>query len=172
MPILTDIINGGLGSLASAAGDIIDKFNLSPEDKLKFQLEFEREANAAAAAQAAQVQAIYDAEVKDRESARAREMASPNGPGTWTQIAIAGLCVLGFFALLAALAFIEVPTRNERILDLLIGTLAGVFTSIVGYYFGSSVGAKRNGDALRGIAQHNQSEPIRYPLSAGKAGPQ
>lgn len=41
MSWLTDIFSGSVGGLVSSIGDIADKFHLSGEEKLKFQLEME-----------------------------------------------------------------------------------------------------------------------------------
>lgn len=55
---------------------------------------------------------------------------------------IAGLVIIGFFALLGILIFVKVPESNMQILNIVIGALIGSFTSITSFYFGSSKGSK------------------------------
>lgn len=50
--------------------------------------------------------------------------------------------VVGFFALLYILVFVEVSQQNKEILNLVVGALIGTFTQVINYYFGSSVGSK------------------------------
>lgn len=59
---------------------------------------------------------------------------------------------IGFFSLLGYMLKYEVPKSNERIMDILLGSLGTAWITIVGYYFGSSVGSKNNGDLVRKMA--------------------
>jgi len=51
---------------------------------------------------------------------------------------LGGLIVIGFFVLLGLLIFIDVPQANSDLLNLVVGSLIASFTTIVGYFFGSS----------------------------------
>jgi len=55
---------------------------------------------------------------------------------------LGGLIVIGFFLLLLSLVKFEVPPENKDILNIVVGALIGCFTSVVGYFFGSSKGSK------------------------------
>lgn len=55
---------------------------------------------------------------------------------------LAALVVIGFFLLIISLTFRKIILENENLLYLAIGYLAGNFTTIIGYYFGSSEGSK------------------------------
>ena len=58
-------------------------------------------------------------------------------------IGIIAYLIIGLFAaIVLALLFVEVPKSNERILDVLIGALAGYVGAIVTFYWGSSLGSK------------------------------
>lgn len=46
----------------------------------------------------------------------------------------------GFFGLMLVLAFHSVPTENKDALVAMLGVLGTAFGSLVGYYFGASVG--------------------------------
>ena len=48
------------------------------------------------------------------------------------------LISLGFFALLYLLIYTAIPEQNKDVLNLVIGALIGSFSTVVGYFFGSS----------------------------------
>jgi uncharacterized membrane protein len=65
------------------------------------------------------------------------------------QYILGALIVIGFFSLLILLIMAAVPTENKDLLNLVVGALIGVFTSVVGYYFGSSIGSAKKDEMLR-----------------------
>ena len=73
------------------------------------------------------------------------------------QYILGALIVIGFFALLIVLAFKAVPAENKDLLNLVVGALIGMFTSVVGYFFGSSIGSSKKDDAIMGLTNKNES---------------
>lgn len=65
------------------------------------------------------------------------------------QYVLGGLIVAGFFALLILLVLSAVPTENKDLLNLVVGTLIGSFSSIVSYFFGSSLGSSKKDELLK-----------------------
>jgi hypothetical protein len=65
------------------------------------------------------------------------------------QYILGALIVIGFFALLILLVLAQVPTENKDLLNLVVGSLIGVFTSVVGYYYGSSMGSAKKDEIIR-----------------------
>jgi hypothetical protein len=61
---------------------------------------------------------------------------------------LSGLIVIAFFVLLYLLASKPVPDGNSDVVNLTVGALIGAFTSVVGYWFGSSAGSKQKTDLL------------------------
>lgn len=57
------------------------------------------------------------------------------------QYALGGLIVAGFFTLLYLLISSEIPEPNKDLLSLVVGALIGSFSTIVGYFYGSSKGS-------------------------------
>ena len=55
--------------------------------------------------------------------------------------ALAALLFLGFFSILGALIFVEIPGRNEALLNVLLGVLGTCFVMTISYFFGSSKGS-------------------------------
>lgn len=54
---------------------------------------------------------------------------------------LAGIIIFCFFALLYMVISKPIPDVNQRLADIVIGALIGAFTTVVGYYFGSSSGS-------------------------------
>ena len=65
------------------------------------------------------------------------------------QYVLGALVVGGFFGLLIALIYIAIPQENKDILNIVIGALIGAFSSIVGYFYGSSLGSKEKNEMLK-----------------------
>ena len=89
-------------------------------------------------AQEALIQA-YESEVRDRDSARQREVNIRQHGIDWL-FNITGLVGLGAFAfIIYAIIKVEVPESNKEIFIHGIGIVEGVALSIFGYYFGTSM---------------------------------
>jgi hypothetical protein len=56
--------------------------------------------------------------------------------------------VATFCWLLLRLTYHVIPKENESTVNLMIGSLGGLVLAIVGYWYGSSEGSKRNADRL------------------------
>jgi len=67
------------------------------------------------------------------------------------QYALGALIVIGFFVLLYLLVSKTVPDVNKDLLNLIVGALIGSFSTIVGYFFGSSAGSARKDEIISGI---------------------
>jgi hypothetical protein len=61
---------------------------------------------------------------------------------------LAAIVVIGFFALLTFFVFIAIPIENKEILNITVGALIGSFTTVVGYFFGSSAGSANKTDIM------------------------
>ena len=68
------------------------------------------------------------------------------------QYILGGLLVAGFFALLILLVLRVVPMENKDLLNIVVGALIGSFTSVVGYFYGSSAGSAAKEKTLSDIA--------------------
>lgn len=82
--------------------------------------------------------------VQDRDSARKREIAV----GDKTVRNLAYLITGGFFALIAALLFVNIPADSKTILYVLVGSLGTAWTGVCAYYFGSTKGSQVKTDLL------------------------
>jgi hypothetical protein len=68
------------------------------------------------------------------------------------QYVLGGLLVVGFFSLLILLVLRVVPAENKDLLNIVVGALIGSFTSVVGYFFGSSAGSAAKEKTISDIA--------------------
>jgi drug/metabolite transporter (DMT)-like permease len=65
------------------------------------------------------------------------------------QYVLGALITVGFFVLLYLLLLSAVPEENKEILNIVVGALIGSFTSIVGYFYGSSLGSADKNELLK-----------------------
>lgn len=74
---------------------------------------------------------------EDRQSARDRQVKT--GDQMPAYIAFASLS--GFFGILVAMIFVELPPASEAPLNVMLGALGALVVAIGNYYFGSSAGS-------------------------------
>lgn len=85
-----------------------------------------------------QVVELYELEVKDRDSARQREVEiMKTGATDWMMNLTGGVGLFSFVFLIIAIVFITVPEHNKELMIHTTGIVEGIVLSIVGYYFGS-----------------------------------
>jgi len=90
-----------------------------------------------------QMKELYDLEIKDRDSARNREIEIAKLHKFDFLFYTTGIIGLSVFCFIVyAIAYLKIPDANKEIWIHLIGISEGVVLSIFGYYFGSSI--KRN----------------------------
>ena len=63
---------------------------------------------------------------------------------------IGGLVIAGFFWLLWRLSTNGVPEQNNSLLNTAMGVLLASFSTVVGYWFGSSKGSSDKNDIIKG----------------------
>jgi len=63
--------------------------------------------------------------------------------------ALGALVALGLFVIIYFLIRIATPEGNKDALLILLGVIAGAFTSVVGYFFGSSKGSADKTELLK-----------------------
>ncbi len=80
----------------------------------------------------------------DRDSARRRQVDM----GDWTPTVLGLAIILGFFGILGAIMFVEVPTNAATIINILLGALAAMTAQVGNYFFGSSAGSARKNDTI------------------------
>lgn len=83
---------------------------------------------------------MYELEVRDRESARTREVEVSKNEKFDILFNITGLIGLGVFCFIVyAIVYLQIPSENKDLWIHLIGISEGIVISIFGYYFGSSI---------------------------------
>jgi hypothetical protein len=90
------------------------------------------------------IEALEAIAAGDRANAREREIKTRD----WTPKALAIAITVGFFGLLGFLMKYAPPTGNERILDIMLGSLGSAWIGVVTYYFGSSAGSARKTEIM------------------------
>lgn len=83
----------------------------------------------------------------DRNSARQRQMQTKDKmPGY-----IASAALFGFFTILGAMIFVELPPASEAPLNVMLGALGALVMQIGNYYFGSSASSSRKNEIMNAM---------------------
>jgi hypothetical protein len=91
----------------------------------------------------------YELEIKDRDSARKREVEIMKAGGNDIMMLVTGsVGLLAFLAIVYSVLFRTLPESNEKLIYHLLGMVEGVVITIFAYYFGSSKGSKDKSDLL------------------------
>ena len=69
---------------------------------------------------------------------------------------LATLVTTGFFVTMICLMYVDIPHANIGAVNQLFGVLAGTFAGVMSFFFGSSLGSKRQGDALVDLVNKKQ----------------
>lgn len=94
---------------------------------------------------------LVNLERLDRENARAREVELvKSGIVDWVPKFVAIAVVISFVSLIAAMFGFTMPEGMRDVAMLLLGTLAGSFSTIISYYFGSSASSRQKDELLKG----------------------
>ena len=116
------------------------------------------------------------AELNDMANARSQtiQLAQAGSSIAWGAPVISLVTTVGFFGVLALL-FITSSEMSERtfaLVNILLGVLAGQFAQVGNYWLGSSDGSRRNGDAMRAVAQQavtpSPTQVAREAISVAK----
>lgn len=118
------------GNLFTGVGDIISKFVPDPTKQAEIKLEL-------AKLQTQTELRLEEVGASDRDSARKREMEVKDH----TTAILMYTCTAGFFGILAYMLMFPVPQANERILDMMLGSLGTAWVMGWAYYYGSSTGS-------------------------------
>ncbi len=150
---LASIFGKGVQEAVSSIGNIADKFITTKAEKEEFQAKVQETLQNAA-------QKELDAYLADTQSARNREIqVNASESASWLSKNTLGILALfvtlGFFGLMGYMLKFDVPAANKDILNIMLGSLGSAWIGIISYYFGSSAGAQRNGEAIRQIAKKN-----------------
>lgn len=144
---ISEIIGSGITSAISSIGDVAKKFIHTKEDQEAFDLAINK-------IQGDTLKTLTE----DVQSARNREIqVNLSESASWLSKNTVGILALGitlgFFGMLAWMLNYNVPAENKDILNIMLGSLGTAWIGVTSYYFGSSIGSKSSGEALRKIAQ-------------------
>jgi hypothetical protein len=71
-----------------------------------------------------------------------------NGTKEIYQYVLGSVIVIGIIIIIGLLINNEIPEDNKDALNLVIGAIIGAFLTVVGYFFGSSLGSAKKNDII------------------------
>lgn len=118
----------------------------------------------ALAAMAAEETKQFQTQAEDTERARqwAIQLAATNSPTQWAA-PILGIFICLAFSGLLLFRLLYPATVTDQLLDGLTGTLGAAFMMVVGYYFGSSAGARRKDFTIQTQAAALGTQAVTKP---------
>lgn len=140
--LVSDLFGGSNDDTAALIAKIVNDpdsatklLQLQSDNKLELQkLALQQELARIDADQKAQALAISD--VEDARKAALERIKLQGSDKVLTSIAV--IVVVQFFLIIIVLIFFGIKTENKEYFYMLAGQLAGAFTTIVTYYFGSA----------------------------------
>ncbi len=102
--------------------------------------------------QLAQIAAVQESATRaaalSTATASARHLPPARAASAWSAPIISAVVLLTFGCVVILVLTLGVPTGNETVANMLLGTLAAMATSIVSYWVGSSAGSARKDERL------------------------
>ncbi|MFM0240749.1 hypothetical protein [Paraburkholderia phytofirmans] len=190
-PLLAGLVGGPIGVGVTAAAAIISHALGTPSDPGVVELalndpsalEKVRQAESANSLQlqqlmvtAAQASLAHESDMAriqaaDRADARAMGISNKD----WVPKVLAMAVTAGFFGILLLMAFQPLPGTNKDLVNVIVGALGTAWISIIGYYFGTSVGSMRKTELLAKPSvpiTPDSALTLREPATASAARPQ
>ena len=153
--ILGDKTGGAVEKVPGIARQI-----LGTDDCSGIEAAIARDPNLALRFKTALIQAEADARRQEHEEILARladvqsarnqtvSLAQAKSPIAWGAVVVSVIVLIGFAAMLWLVIREEVPANQRDMVTLLLGTLAGMASSVVAYWVGSSSGSAQKNAAM------------------------
>jgi Phage tail lysozyme len=138
-------------ALAEINAEEMKEQNRAAEASQRFDLEFEaRQAEEREKAREEDFQR-YLRDLQDRQDARAMQMklADERSPLAWVAPLFAFALILMIWYLLHNILSARDEVANKDVFNVVLGALVTAFTTVVAYYFGSSLGSSKKDEALQ-----------------------
>ena len=125
-----------------------------PEKAAALRVELAQIAAAQEVAAAASAQALLAAQLSDIAGARAMtvQLAQSGSHVAWGAPVVSVVVLVTFGVVMAIALTTTLPNSAEPVLNVLLGTLGAMATSVVGYWVGSSAGSDRKDEHLVNLA--------------------
>lgn len=163
-PVLGSLLGGPIGgAIGGVIGLIGSAFGLTPEETTPEKINQMLITDPSAAVKLAEIESqhklklqellleqerlsvqIQQNEFADTDSARTREAAivAATGKIDTNLYLLSWIVVLGFFGLTGVLMQVPLPAGQNEVVFMLFGGLVSAFSTVIGYFFGSSRGSQ------------------------------
>ncbi|WP_094780363.1 hypothetical protein [Paraburkholderia ribeironis] len=158
-PLLAGLVGGPIGLGVTAAAAIISHALGTPSDPAFVEpalnspgaLEKIRQAESANSLQlqqlvvtAAQMRLVHESDMARIEAGDQAIMGAMGVANRdWVPKVLAMAVTTGFFGILLLMAFQPLPGLNKDLVNVIVGALGTAWVSIIGYYFGTTIGSMR-----------------------------
>jgi len=157
---VVDSLSGGiLGKVSDKLLDIIPD-NMSESERSEYQIKVTSLLHEQQVEYLRIAKETEESYIKDIQDARSREVGvtSATGKRDWMLHGLASILVLGFFTVLGIVIYRDLSDNQTA--NIMLGYLAGAFSGVVTYFFGSSQGSKQKTDLLNSKAKQIEHKAI------------
>lgn len=156
---LGSLFSGGVSEVIKTVSDTVDKFVTTKAEKEQLNIELQKVIIAHEEKMAELAQTELNAFLEDTQSARdTYSKVEESEHASWLAKNILPILALvittGFFGLLIYMFGNTVPKDNERILDIMLGSLGTAWITVVSFFFGSSMSSHAKDTTLRSIVSN------------------
>jgi hypothetical protein len=140
-PLLGGAVGGPGGAILGKV--VANMFGGDPEDPSDLLSKLTMDSDAALKCkeiESSERIAIAQINQANTDSARDREVEITKATGglNWPMYVLAGVVVVGFFAVVGILFFVDIPEGSKEVAFMLLGVLGAQFGAVCNYFFGSS----------------------------------
>ncbi len=180
-PLLGSVLAGPPG-LAIGAVSLVTQAMGLPNDSSEEAIVKEIKVNPEAAIKLNELESNYQqylisvrlqmdqAEYADRAGARSREVdiAKATGKRDWYPPVIGTLVILSFTVILCTLVYNPNPKTQDdntkSLINILVGALTAGYSTVLGYYFGSSAGSRNKDNTIASLTSSSSQPVMPTPL--------
>jgi hypothetical protein len=170
-PALREKLQNDLAAIALAE---TKEQNRANEEAERITLEFDRLEVEDRERQRQEDYRQYLRDLQDRQDARGMQakLAEDHSPLAWVAPIMAFVLVLMIWYLLHGILTADDQVVNKDVFNVVLGALVTAFTTVVAYYFGSSLGSSKKDDALKsGVLMTNPKHHAAEPDDGSPATP-
>jgi hypothetical protein len=156
MSIFGKIFGAGAGEILKPVSDILDNLTTNKEEKIKAQAELEKVLNDFLIQKEAIANAAVEMYLKDIQDSRAMQRAAAGSDDKFVRRFVywfAIIIIISCFAMMTLILLNQIPQESKDFAYLILGTLTGMLTSVVAFFFGSTKGSDSKNEAIKNLSK-------------------
>jgi hypothetical protein len=154
--IFGKIFGAGAGEILKPVSDILDNLTTNKEEKIKAQAELEKVLNDYLIQKEQIANTAVEMYLKDIQDSRAMQRAAAGSDDKFVRRFVywfAIIIIISCFAMMTLILLNQIPQESKDFAYLILGTLTGMLTSVVAFFFGSTKGSDSKNEAIKNLSK-------------------